>query len=858
MPDNPTSPSANQAAGRHRAARWVLAAAVFGSAMALGAIYTEVLLLVTAPLAVAAFLTWRGAEPMRPRPAATILFWTCALLTLWTLLQALPMPIAWLRALDPQAADTWDRALVPLHEAGPAWATLSLDPIATRIEVVRGVAYLLTFVAAVRIATRREGALFLEYVLIGTGLSLAVAAWVHPALGADKVFGIYRPLRDPGIRHMAPLLNSNVLSGYLNIALCVTFGHAVLPRSAIPRSIALALTAFLVATQLWVASRGGTLGMIVGIALVIWMSRMSGPGERSRLRGLLPAVLLAAGLTMVVLVSSEQAWLELAETDVSKLRLALRAMHLIPLFPVFGLGRGAFESVFPVVRNEVTLNDVGYTVYTHPENIVAQWSTEWGPAVAVLAAAAIVVALRPRSALLRSPRAAGAWAALACVGVHNLVDFSSEYPGVVIAMTVCAALVVGGTGGVESRRIVDAWAKSPRAVAFGGVIVTALALPLGLSCLGGELYQDRIALWHEALDPGVSLAAFHSDVRAAMLRHPAEPYLPFTGGLRALRARDESVVGWVERTLERAAIYGPAHLVLARALSARSPAQSRLEYRLALEQAPELGTVASEVLRHVGGYEDATEVVVHGRARAQWLEVLEEGLETKLPASAARLDLDLAEVQPNSPALARRRALAALDDLDEREAAPWCWEDRQGCVGSALTLAIEVQKLSPSRCDGFALHARAQVEGGDAAGAVKELRAAVAKVSDRTTCLEALAQIASTAKSDDVATETLDQITHAGCLDTKDCVMNLLWVAGFEQSRGNPHHALAILQRAHERDASDDEILRRIAGLATSVSLHVDALHAYEELARHHPEDPSYSAGVAKEKEALLRDSVKR
>src|SRR5579871_5599596 len=125
MPDNPSTFTAGRASRRQRVARWALAVAIFGSAMALGATHTGVLLLVLAPLAVACWFTWFGAEPMRPRPAATILFWTCVGLTGWTLLQALPMPIGWLRVIDPPSADTWDRALAPLREAGPAWATLT-------------------------------------------------------------------------------------------------------------------------------------------------------------------------------------------------------------------------------------------------------------------------------------------------------------------------------------------------------------------------------------------------------------------------------------------------------------------------------------------------------------------------------------------------------------------------------------------------------------------------------------------------------------------------------------------------------------------------------------------------------------
>jgi hypothetical protein len=45
----------------------------------------------------------------------------------------------------PANADVWDRALLPLREAGPSWATLSLDPGATRVQVARGIGYLLAF-----------------------------------------------------------------------------------------------------------------------------------------------------------------------------------------------------------------------------------------------------------------------------------------------------------------------------------------------------------------------------------------------------------------------------------------------------------------------------------------------------------------------------------------------------------------------------------------------------------------------------------------------------------------------------------------------------------------------------------------
>src|SRR5579871_768804 len=99
---------------RQQAARWSLALAVFASAIALGTTHTVVLLVVLAPLTAATWLAWRDSEPVRPRAAATILFWVCVGLTLWTLVQALPLPIGLLRVMAPQTADAWDRALSPL------------------------------------------------------------------------------------------------------------------------------------------------------------------------------------------------------------------------------------------------------------------------------------------------------------------------------------------------------------------------------------------------------------------------------------------------------------------------------------------------------------------------------------------------------------------------------------------------------------------------------------------------------------------------------------------------------------------------------------------------------------------------
>src|SRR5690606_18081106 len=110
-----------------------------------------------------------------------------------------------------------------------------------------------------------------------------------------------------------------------------------------------------------------------------------------------------------------------------------------------------------------------------------------------------------------------------------------------------------------------------------------------------ELYNEQRSFRDVGLDRSLDRDAFRARARAAMLRHPAEAYFPFVGAVRATVVRDESVLPWASRALERSPVYGRVHLLLARSLYSRSPAQARLEYRLACQQDGQLCNVAEAV-----------------------------------------------------------------------------------------------------------------------------------------------------------------------------------------------------------------------------------------------------------------------
>src|ERR1019366_7556908 len=84
-----------EVSGLDRSGGWVLAAAVAGAGLAAGTVHTAPLCVGTLALSVAVGLIWWSAErtDFRPRLAATVLLATGVVLTGYTALQTLPMPI---------------------------------------------------------------------------------------------------------------------------------------------------------------------------------------------------------------------------------------------------------------------------------------------------------------------------------------------------------------------------------------------------------------------------------------------------------------------------------------------------------------------------------------------------------------------------------------------------------------------------------------------------------------------------------------------------------------------------------------------------------------------------------------------
>lgn len=832
--------------GATRIGKGLLAGVVPFSALALGSLVPWTLLLVTVVAVVAAVLLWWD-KPARLSVPSRVVIGVLVLFLAMTILQCVPLPATLVRGIAPMNADAWARAFFPFREDGPSFHPLSLSPAATHLEVLRGVFYLAVFLGAVRVMSLDGGRIFLERVVVVATVAVALSSLAHSALHATRVFGIYEPREIyayiPG--RYGPLLNSNHLAAYMNMGACVALGAALGQRPSMPKVFAASMALLLAATSVWAASRGGTGGLVLGIGLVLALSwRLKRNAESAlKIDLLLPAVVAVASAILVGLGSSDFARADLSSTDLSKFDLAKTALRLVPQAPLFGVGRGAFESVFPAVQGG--FGGATYQTFTHPEDFPAQWLTEWGVVVSVLGLGALVYALRPSTVLTAARPPLGAWAAVVACVVHDIVDFHLEVPGVVALAAVCVALVTGSKA--RGDRPSTELERRTRFGVFALAAVGAVVALASLRDLTHTLAEDRLRIGKMAVDPTVSDADFRAALHASTERYPADAYFPLMGAVRRV---DGGIVRWIGHALERNPNLGRAHLVLARSF-ARTPetrgAQARLEYRLAYALDAGLrGLVLAETPRLVTDYDTALEVVPEGEDGEKVLDHFADALARTKPASAALLDDEL--LRRNAAAigpLKRRVRAASIDVADAKGSASWC--PRETCADDGVTAAKELARRDPTSCEARVMLAELQAKTNGGRGkvvALDDLQQAMDEVENRAICGRELVRLALAYGDASRADAQIDRLVRAGCGSQNECYDLYTWAARTEESRRNVGRALVLYRRAAEAAPDHYDVVEHLGALAERTGLYGEAIDVFNQLARRHPEEPKWAQRV--------------
>ncbi|MEO8180399.1 MAG: O-antigen ligase family protein [Deltaproteobacteria bacterium] len=696
------------------------------------------------------------------------------------LLQCVPLPAGLLGLIAPDNADIWSRSLRPLGLPGPTLASISLAPGRTVLEALKAATYGLVFVISARIA-RRHGLARIATIAFAIPLAVAVVTAAHRLLDAERLYGTFELLDAYSV---APLLNANSRAGFLNLGFFCGLG-LLLDSGARPRAafLGMALT-FLAAEVVLCESRGGTGCLALGLVLMLLTRARS--SEFGRPLQLFILLGIGAGATFLAW-SARRSPLGLDDRSLGKLDLCARAWKMATDHFGFGIGRGAFGSVFAAYQG------TGHAfIAEHVENFPLQWATEWGVPVTLLAFGVLAWVFTPvvASGHVRSTDThRGLFVGAVALLLQNVADLGLELPAVAALLV----LVLGGMQGSFARA--RPTAAGPRASS-----VLAIGALLGLACLGCALrsgveapsrmrrqLHDELAAIHD-----LPTSHFWSRLRAALGVYPAEPYFPLLGASAAL-AEHKDALPWITRALERNPTSAEAHVELARILHAgQATGQALGALRRSIELEPDQ---AQRVLTLATGWglspQQLTAITPDGRAGGAVLALLAY----QTPDVALRVELleQALQRQPELTDAQYRLAQELLDDVRRKDAGSVCKAQRDGCLARASEHAARGAPLQSSRA--VVLEARILVERGQAHAAEEQLFSSCQRFPADVPCAEALVDLA-LANSSERLSDAARRVVAAACVDRERCANAETRLAHKFAATGRLNVALSHFERA--------------------------------------------------------------
>jgi putative inorganic carbon (HCO3(-)) transporter len=373
------------------------------------------------------------------------------LLAAWLAVQAVdvvPLPASWVAALSPAAGAA--HALAADIGAASSTVTLSVDPEASRVSLLKSLAYAAVFFLALVLIARRSRLLVLARVLVYAAvIHSAYAVLMHLAGSTGDWFGT---LLAHGDSASGTYANRNHFAGYLEMSLALGIGLLI---AGLSDRKADTWRKFFRLTLAWVLSPRMVLRLALCVLVIALTTTHSRMGNTAFFSSLLVAGAIGIALSRhatrntVILLASlvaidlfivgswfgvEKLAQRLEQTTVKEVQVreepAAYAIPLIRDYALFGSGPGTFHVAFPRYRPATVLN---FYDYTH--NDYAQFALESGiPAFLALAAfvaaslgAALGAQWRRRDPLMRGMSFACIMG-VAAILIHSWVDFNLQIP----------------------------------------------------------------------------------------------------------------------------------------------------------------------------------------------------------------------------------------------------------------------------------------------------------------------------------------------------------------------------------------------------------------------------------------------
>lgn len=520
-----------------------------------------------------------------------------SVLALVPLLQLVPLPAAVLRAISPNGATAWAAtdALGHTHGLHP----VSLDLPGTWFSAATALAVLAFYLVAQQHASTRGGRVRLARAIAAAITAFGFVALLHGVFGVEALYGIHETGHvQLGLPIHPSLVNPNHASAVLAIAPPLFIGFAMEAKTPGERALHVTGAVFTAALCAMTLSRGGVAILAAEACAMLAYGVARRQQRRSRLRLMAIAGASAAVIVgLVAHVALERFRAEVVSGDVSKLKIAFRALDVVRAFAWTGAGRGSFAAVFPRYEGDLQQNlTVSHARFANPESWPVQLGAEIGVLATGIVCAVLLVAVLGRLLVnISRPIRFGSLTALGGLCLHDLFDFSLEYVG-------CALLAVGllaiatAPDDVTGRKVEGRPFPLRATLAVAGVSL-AVALSFGLRSRGTMLDEDEQRL----RDRWVAgrLASAQGEIAAAIARHPVAPYPALVDAV-ASSNRSDAGARYLQ-AVKLAPTQGAVHYWFGRWLlsTGRKP-QAWAEFREARRLSPSFAQQAIQVMMLAG------------------------------------------------------------------------------------------------------------------------------------------------------------------------------------------------------------------------------------------------------------------
>ena len=496
------------------------------------------------------------------------------------LVQSIPIPLAVRSLFDRNGTSLLlDAQNVPPH----LWP-LSLDPANTRVDVGRAALALVAFLVSYHVASGQSRRQHITRAIAIAGVAAVAIGLGHRVLGVSKLYGAFNA--SPRSLLIGPFVNANHTAEFLELAAFVCLACSFHRPTALNRIGWLVGALLCAAGAVATLSRGAALGLTAGAVAFMFLRYVAEGSEgtqrrrRSLIWGALTlglVVLGALALGAGQLVDRFKA--DSVSTDL-RLRLWREALGVLAAHP-FGIGRGAFDRVFPIYRSLKTSFPLRFAFV---ENEPLQLLIDSGWFFFLLLAAGLAVAVWQIARRGRRDKIEAALLAGLCgVLAHSAVDFGFETLGVLLPFAAVLGVVVG-----RERSVAEGWLRSPQAK-WATAALAGACLLFGISAAAHPSFDDFDALLKQRMTPSARAEL----LARAEATHPLDYFYPLD------QARSEPLKGppgtpsprlhLLNRALRLCPSCEAVHVEVARNLwSMGLRRQSLLEWRTAVDLQPVL------------------------------------------------------------------------------------------------------------------------------------------------------------------------------------------------------------------------------------------------------------------------------